>query len=108
MGWVEELKPEDEVTVEIIYPDKYVQYNCATMREYIAIICSKCQDAALLGEDEVEFFVLDMTIVQVYVAKEKLLDYGIKLQFENGMLKNGRRWTYFHADVRGMWEKIWD
>ena len=34
MSWVEELKPDDEVEVEIIYPKAYVDHNIFTMRRY--------------------------------------------------------------------------
>ena len=34
MSWVEELTPDDEVEVEIIYPPAYVEHNIATLKKY--------------------------------------------------------------------------
>lgn len=49
MNWVEELKPDDDVTVEIIYPQFYVNYNMATTRKFSAAIAHYCKAAAVLG-----------------------------------------------------------
>ena len=65
MSWVEELKPDDDVEVEIIYPREYVEYSKNTISKYSRGISYLCKGAAILGEDETEFLVWDMTILQV-------------------------------------------
>ena len=32
MGWVEQLKPNDDIKVEIIYPREYVDYSISSFR----------------------------------------------------------------------------
>ena len=106
MSWVEELKPDDEVEVEIIYPKAYVDHNVSTMRRYAAGISSICKGYALLGEDETEFLVFGMTIVQVVSIEEIFKGFGIEMAHEHGHLPNGERWTYFYCDLRGLKEKM--
>ena len=106
MSWVEELKPEDEVTVEIIYPPAYVEYSMSTIRKYSAGISHLCKGAALLGEDDTEFLVFDMTILQVITIEEVMRHFGIEMTHESGKLSDGRRWTYFYADLTGLKEKM--
>ena len=106
MGWVEELKPDDEVEVEIIYPQAYIDYNVSTMRRYAAGISNICKGYALLGEDETEFLVFGMTIVQVVSTEEVLKRFGIEMVHEHGHLPSGKRWTYFYADLKGLKEKL--
>ena len=105
MSWVEELKPDDEVEVEIIYPQAYVDHNVATIRKYAAGVSNICKGYAILGKAEVEFIVFDMTIVQVISIEEVLKHFGVELMHEHGHL-NGKRWTYFYADLRGLIEKM--
>ena len=106
MGWVEELKPEDEVEVEIVYPEAYINHNLSTMRKYSAGISNICKGYAILGEVETEFLVFGMTIVQVISLEEVLKHFGIELAHEHGHLPNGERWTYFYADLHGLIEKM--
>ena len=106
MGWVEELKPDDEVEVEIIYPKFYVDHSVSTMRRYAAGISNICKGYALLGEDETEFLVFGMTTVQVISIEEILKGFGIEMMHEHGRLPNGERWTYFYADLKGLKERL--
>ena len=106
MSWVEELTEDDDVEVEIIYPQSYVDYNMATMRRYAAGISSICKGYAILGETEAEFMVFGMTIVQVVSLEEILKQFGIELAHDHGHLPDGKRWTYFYADLRGLIEKM--
>ena len=106
MSWVEELKPEDDVTVEIIYPPAYVEACMNTIGKYSRGIASLCKGAAILGEDETEFLVFDMLTVQVIVVEEAMRHFGIEMTHESGRLPDGRRWTYFYADLKGLKEKM--
>lgn len=105
MGWVEELKPDDEVEVELIYPREYVDECMSTIRKYAAGISHLCKGAVLLGEDETEFLVWDMLIMQVITIEEAMKCFGIELTHDCGKI-DGRRWTYFYADLRGLKEKM--
>ena len=102
MGWVEQLKPDDEVEVEIIYPKAYVDHNVSTMRRYAAGISNICKGYALLGESDAEFLVFGMTVVQVVSIEEVMKQFGILLEHESGRLPDGTRWTYFYADLTGL------
>ena len=106
MGWVEELKPDDEVKVELIYPREYVDECMRTIRKYAAGISHLCKGAVLLGEEETEFLVWDMLIMQVLTIEEAMKCFGIELTHDCGKLSDGRRWTYFYADLRGLKEKM--
>ena len=57
MSWVEELKPDDDATVEIIYPREYVEYSMSTIRKYSRGISYLCKGAAILGDDDTEFLI---------------------------------------------------
>ena len=105
MSWVEELKPDDDVTVEIVYPAEYVEYNVQTMPKYASAISYLCKAAALLEEDDTEFLVWDITVVQVVTIEEAFKRFGIEMTHECGSV-NGRRWTCFYADVRGLQNKM--
>lgn len=106
MSWVEELKPEDDVTVEIIYPAEYVEYCISTIRRFAKGIACLCKGAVLLGDDETEFLVFDMTVVQVVTIEETMKQFGVELTHEMGVTDSGKRWTYFYADLKGLKEKM--
>ena len=106
MGWVEDLKPDDEVEIEIIYPQFYVDHNISTMRRYAAGISNICKGYALLGETETEFLVFGMTVVQVITIEETMRQFGIELAHENGKLPDGTRYTYFYADLHRLIKKM--
>ena len=106
MGWVENLKPEDDVTVEITYPPEYVEYSLSTIRRFAKGIACLCKGAVLLGDDETEFLVFDMTVVQVVTIEETMKLFGIELTHEMGVTNSGKRWTYFYADLKGLKEKM--
>lgn len=104
MSWVEDLKPDDDVIVEIIYPPEYVKYCMSTMRKFTQGIATLCKGAAILGEDETEFLVWDMTVLQVGAVEEAMKHFGIEMTHDHGRTIDGRSWTYFYADVRGLKE----
>ena len=106
MGWVEELKPEDEVEVEFIYPQSYIDYNMSTIRKYSAGIANICKGYAILGETETEFMVFGMTVLQIVSIETIMKQFGIELAHDHGHLPNGERWTYFYADLHGLIEKM--
>lgn len=106
MGWVEELKPEDDVKVEIIYPRRYVEHNLSTIKRYSSGVAHTCKGAVLLGEDETEFLVFGMSVLQVYTVEEAMKHFGIEMTHEIGRLPNGEQWVYFYADLKGLKEKM--
>ena len=97
MNWVEELKPEDEVKVEIILPAEYVEYNTRTMSSYASTIAHLCQDGAILGKDRIKFVIEGMTVLQVYTAEDAMRKFGVELTHDH---KPGE--TTFYADVTGL------
>jgi hypothetical protein len=102
MSWVEDLKPDDDATVEIIFPKFYVDYNLSTMKKYSQAAAYYCRAAATLGEDETEFLMFDMTVIQVYTLETAMKKFGVEMTHDHGYAKNGHSWTYFYADVRGL------
>ena len=99
MSWVEDLKPDDDVTVEIIYPFAYIERCRATMKKYTRGIASLLKGAALLGEDETEFMVWDMTLLQVQALEDAMRMFGVEMTHDFGLCKDGHSWTYFYADI---------
>ena len=106
MGWVEELKPEDDVTVEITYPREYVEYSMSTIRKYSRGISYLCKGAAILGDDDAEFWVYDITVLQTSILEEVFRKFGVEMTHEHGKLPDGVRWTYFYADLRGLRKRM--
>lgn len=106
MSWVEELTPDDEIDVEIVYPDFFVNYNIATMKKYAAAISHLCKGAAILGQSNVEFTVEEITIPQVYSIEDAMKCFGIKMAHKSGKLLDGTRYTYFCADLTGLKEML--
>lgn len=102
MSWVEDLKPDEEVQVEIIYPVPYLEYNLSTMKKYSAAAAFYCRAAATLGEDDIEFLMFDMTIMQVYTLESAMKEFGVEMTHDHEYSKDGKSWTYFYADVRGL------
>jgi hypothetical protein len=60
----------------------------------------------LLGDDETEFLVFDMMVVQVVTVEEAMKQFGIELTHEMGVTDSGKRWTYFYADLKGLRKKM--
>ena len=106
-SWVEQIGPEDEVDVEIIYPKFYVDYNMATLKKFARGISYLCKGAAILGEDETEFLVWGITVLQTQILEDTFSKFGIILEHEHGKL-DGERWTYFYADLNGLKERLKD
>lgn len=106
MSWVEELKPEDDVTVEIIYPREYVEYSTSTIRKYSRGISYLCKGAAVLGEDDTEFLIFGITVLQTFILEEVFRKFGVELTHEHGILPTGARWTYFYADLRRLRKRM--
>ena len=106
MGWVEELEPEDDVTVEIIYPREYVEYSMNTMRKYSRGISYLCKGAAVLGEDDTEFLVFGINVLQTSMIEETFKRFGVEMEHEHGRLSDGTRWTYFYADVKELRKRM--
>ena len=104
MSWVEQLKPDDDVEVEITYPREYVEYSMKTMRQYASGISHLCKGAAILGDDDTEFLVFGMTVMQVISIEEIMRRFGVDMTHDMGKLENGTSWTYFYCDLRGLKE----
>lgn len=98
MSWVEELGPEDEVEVEIIYPQFYADYNTSTIKKYSAAIANLCKGAALLGEDEAEFDVRGITVLQVITIEQAMRAFYVEMAHEFKRDEEGT-YVHFYADI---------
>ena len=105
MSWVEELKPDDEVKVEIRFPLAYVEHDTATMKKFSSAAALTCKAAAILEEDDTEFLFSNISVMQAYALKEVLGRYNIELEFDL-FRANGITFGYFYADVRGLQELL--
>jgi hypothetical protein len=106
MSWVEDLKPDDDVTVEIIYPPEYIKYCMSTIKKFTSGVATLCKGAAILGDDDTEFLVYGMTVLQVITIEEIMRHFGIEMEHDMGKLSDGTRWTYFYCDIRGLREML--
>ena len=96
---------ENVIDVEIIYPQFYVDYNIATMKKYSAAVAMLCKASAILEEDETEFVINGMTLVQVQAIEEAMKMFGIELtHMEHKVDTNCKTTTLFYADVSGLRE----
>jgi len=94
MSWVEELTPDDEVEVEVIYPKFYVDHNMATMKKYSAAAAYYCRAAATIGQEKIRFKLPGVTVVQVQCIESAMKTYGVEMthRYIDGV-------RYFYADV---------
>ena len=100
------FEKDDELSVEIRFPKEYVDYNIASMPKFSAGISHLCKGAVLLGEDETEFLVFGMTVMQVITIEEAMKRFGIEMTHDMGKFSDGTRWTYFYADLKGLKKKM--
>ena len=87
----------EDIQVEIIFPEKYVEYNLKTMPKYASAIAHLCKAGAILGEDEIEFAVEGMTVLQVYTVEKAMKKFGIEMTHDHSPIE-----TVFYADVSGL------
>ena len=100
-----ELSSDDDIKVEIILPQAYVDYSHATMRKYSMAIALLCKASAVLGESDTEFIIYGMTLVQIQAIEEAMKMFGIELSHINHKVEtNGKTSTWFCADVSGLME----
>lgn len=82
MSWIEQIEPDDDIKVEIIYPQEYIDYNCSTMTKYSSAASMICKAAAILEMDRTDFFMEGITVLQSYALQKVFQKYGVKLEFE--------------------------
>lgn len=105
-SWVENIGPDDEVEVEFIYPEKYVEYNLSTIKTYASGIAHICKGSALLGNLSEEFLAWDMTVLQALMIVKAMKSFGIELCYCAGQTKEKRQYIYFFADLEGLRERL--
>lgn len=106
MNWVEQLKPDDDVAVEIIWPEEYTKQSLPTMSKYASAIAHLCKAAAILEDGETEFSVFGINVLQTILIETIFEDYGVQLAHEHRVLPSGERYIHFYADVRGLQERL--
>lgn len=95
----------DDIKVEIRLPQAYVDRSHATMRKYAAAIALLCKASAILEEDDTEFIIYGMTLIQVQAIEEAMKMFGIELMhIDHKVDTNGKTSTWFCADVSGLRE----
>lgn len=106
MSWVEQLKPDDDVKVEIIYPAPYVEHNLSTMSKFSEAAALFCRAAAVLEMDELEFPLPDITVAQIYSLEDVFRKYGIELTHEFTWDERSVRTALVVADISEFRERL--
>lgn len=99
------IDPSDDIKVEIIYPEKYLEDNVKTMKKFSAAAAHYCKAAALLGENMTIFTLSGISVLQTYSLEEALKVYGVEMIHELYRM-DGKTCACFFADVRGLKEKL--
>lgn len=95
----------DDIKVEIVWPHAYVNYSHATMKKYSAAIALLCKASAVLEEDDTEFVINGMTLIQVQAIEEAMRMFGIEIMhIDHKVDTNCKTSTWFCADVSGLRE----
>jgi hypothetical protein len=99
------IDPSDDIKVEIIFPEKYLEDNVKTMKKFSAAAAHYCKAAALLGENMTIFTLSGISVLQTYSLEEALKVYGVEMIHELYRM-DGKTCACFFADVRGLKEKL--
>lgn len=99
------IDPSDDIKVEIIFPEKYLEDNVKTMKKFSAAAAHYCKAAALLGENMTIFTLSGISVLQTYSLEEALKVYGVEMIHELYRM-DGKTYACFFADVRGLKEKL--
>ena len=99
------IEPSDDIKVEIIFPEKYLEDNVKTMKKFAAAAAHHCKAAALLGENMTIFTLSGISVLQTYSLEEALKVYGVEMIHELYRM-DGKTCACFYADVRGLKEKL--
>ena len=99
------IEPSDDIKVEIIFPEKYLEDNVKTMKKFAAAAAHHCKAAALLGENMTIFTLSGISVLQTYSLEEALKVYGVEMIHELYRM-DGKTCACFFADVRGLKEKL--
>lgn len=91
----------EDIQVEIIYPEKYVQRNLETIKQFAGAAAHYCKAAAILGQDDTSFMLVDISVLQVYSLEKAMKTYGIEMMHQIYCI-DGKTCAYFYADVRGL------
>lgn len=89
----------EDIQVEIIFPEKYVQRNLETMKQFAGAAAHYCKAAAILGQDDTSFMLVDISVLQVYSLEEAMKTYGIEMTHQIYRIE-GKTCAYFYADIR--------
>lgn len=96
------MADSEDTKVEIIWPQFYAEASMNTMNKFSRAIAHICKSAAILGDDEVEFAVDGINVLQTSIVEEIFQDFGVELAHEHHKDEDGKRWTRFCADVTGL------
>ena len=89
----------EDIQVEIIFPEKYVQRNLETMKQFAGAAAHYCKAAVILGQDDTFFTLVDISVLQVYSLEEAMKTYGIQMIHQIYCVE-GKTCARFYADVR--------
>lgn len=99
------IEPSDDIKVEIIFPEKYLEDNVKTMKKFAAAAAHHCKAAALLGENTTIFTLSGISVLQTYSLEEALKVYEVEMTHDL-YRADGKTCACFYADVRGLKEKL--
>lgn len=88
----------DDVKVEIIYPEPYVKKITSTIGKFSQAVAFLCKAVAILGEDKTSFRLKDISVLQVHVLERVFRKYGVIIEYELERV-DGQTVAYIFADV---------
>lgn len=101
MGQLEQSNPEEEIKVEILYPKEYTSQSLLTMKQWSAMVMHICQYAKLRNQDQINFVLVGLTVLQVYALKQSMLYYGISLIHQIKRVNN-LNFVWFNANLTNL------
>ena len=88
----------DDIKVEIIYPEPYVKKITSTIGKFSQAVALLCKAAAILGEDKTSFRLKDISVLQVHVLERVYRKFGVVIEHELERV-DGQTIAYIFADV---------
>ena len=95
----------EDLKVEILFPEKLVAHCMATTKRFSSAIAYYCKAAAVLGQDETEFGVGGMSVLQVGPIEEAMHQFGVEMEHEIELV-DGKNLVWFYADVSGLRKRL--
>ena len=95
----------EDIEVEILFPEELVAHCMATTKRFSSAIAYYCKAAAALGQDETEFGVSGMSVLQVGPIEDAMQLFGVKMEHEIERV-DGENLVWFYADISELRKRL--